>query len=68
MSKREAMRDFIRKMLIREGYTVTKTERGWTAHGLLPRHARSKPYRSEEDAWKACREDYYWRKEHPSEK
>jgi hypothetical protein len=68
MGKHDAMNDFITKMLMREGYTVTQADKGWTAHGLLPRHRRQTPYRSEEDAWKACREDYYWRKEHPSEK
>ena len=67
MGKRAAMNDLIRKMLLREGYTVTKGDKGWTAHGLLPRHQIRGTYRSEDDAWKACREDYYWRKEHPSE-
>jgi hypothetical protein len=55
MGKRDAMNDLVHKMLLREGYTVAKADRGWTAHGLLPPHRREKPYRSEDEAWRACR-------------
>ncbi len=31
VNKRSAMNDIIRHMLLREGYTVTRTDKGWTA-------------------------------------
>lgn len=67
MNKHDALNDMVRRMLLREGYTVSKVAKGWQANGLLPRHKFHNIFRSEDDAWKACREDYYWRKEHPTE-
>ena len=56
------MTEFVRKMLKRDGYEVIQDGQTWRAIGVV--HDTDDIYLTEDAAWKACRDDYYWRKEH----